>query len=182
VLATAIAETSLTIQDVQVVVDAGLARRARYDPGSGMSRLVTERASKAEATQRQGRAGRVAEGVCYRLWTRAEEGAMAAFAPPEIETADLAGLALDLAAWGAGPQDLALLNQPPEGTFREARDVLAMLGALDGEGRITSHGRALARLPLHPRLGHMLSSSGPQAAQLAAVLAARSAPGRRPSA
>jgi len=178
VLATAIAETSLTIQDVQVVVDAGLARRARYDPGSGMSRLVTERASKAEATQRQGRAGRVAEGVCYRLWTRAEEGAMAAFAPPEIETADLAGLALDLAAWGAGPQDLALLNQPPEGTFREARDVLAMLGALDGEGRITSHGRALARLPLHPRLGHMLSSSGPQAAQLAAVLAARSAPGQ----
>ena len=173
VLATAIAETSLTIEDVRVVVDAGLARRARYDPGSGMSRLVTERASKAEATQRQGRAGRVAEGVCYRLWTRAEEGAMAGFAPPEIETADLAGLALDLAAWGSAPQDLALLNQPPEGAFLEASDVLRRLGALDSEGRITPHGRGLARMPLHPRLAHMLSLSGPQAARLAAVLGAR---------
>ena len=176
VLATAIAETSLTIEDVRVVVDAGLSRRARYDPGSGMSRLVTERASKAEATQRRGRAGRVAEGVCYRLWTRAEEGAMGAFAPPEIETADLAGLALDLAAWGAEPGDLALLNAPPEGTFLEARNVLRMLGALDNQGRITPHGRGLARLPLHPRLGHMLSLSGQKAAQLAAVLAARPGP------
>ncbi len=176
VLATAIAETSLTIEDVRVVVDAGLARRARYDPGSGMSRLVTERASKAEATQRQGRAGRVAEGLCYRLWTRAEEGAMAAFAPPEIETADLAGLALDLAAWGAEPADLALLTQPPEGALANARDVLRMLGALDADGRVTPHGRALARLPLHPRLGHMLSRSGAGAAQLAAVLAARPGP------
>ena len=176
VLATAIAETSLTIQDVRVVVDAGLARRARYDPGSGMSRLVTERASKAEATQRQGRAGRVAKGVCYRLWTRAEEGAMAGFAPPEIETADLAGLALDLAAWGSPPQDLALLNPPPEGAFLEARNVLRMLGALDHEGRITPHGRALAQQPLHPRLAHMLTLSGPQGAQLAAVLGARPGP------
>ena len=173
VLATAIAETSLTIEDVRVVVDAGLARRARYDPGSGMSRLVTERASKAEATQRQGRAGRVAEGVCYRLWTRAEEGVMAGFAPPEIETADLAGLALDLAVWGSAPQDLALLNQPPEGAFLEASDVLRRLGALNNEGRITPHGRGLARMPLHPRLAHMLSLSGPQAARLAAVLGAR---------
>ncbi len=176
VLATAIAETSLTIEDVRVVIDAGLARRARYDPGSGMSRLVTERASRAEATQRRGRAGRVAEGICYRLWTRAEEGAMSAFAPPEIETADLAGLALDLAAWGAEPADLALLTQPPEGALANAREVLRMLGALDGDRRITPHGRALARLPLHPRLGHMLSRCGAGAAQLAALLAARPGP------
>ncbi|MEM9584939.1 MAG: ATP-dependent helicase HrpB [Pseudomonadota bacterium] len=178
VLATSIAETSLTIEDVRVVVDAGLARRARYDPGSGMSRLVTERASKAEATQRQGRAGRVAEGVCYRLWTKAEEGVMAAFAPPEIETADLAGLALDLAAWGAAPADLALLTQPPTGTFETAKDLLVMLGALDERHRITAHGRALAPLPLHPRLAHMLASAGPGAATLAAVLAARPSGGQ----
>ncbi|WP_298356405.1 ATP-dependent helicase HrpB [uncultured Litoreibacter sp.] len=173
VLATSIAETSLTIEDVRVVVDAGLARRARYDAGSGMSRLVTERASKAEATQRQGRAGRVAEGVCYRLWTKAEEGVMGAFAPPEIETADLAGLALDLAAWGAEPADLSFLSMPPEGAFAAARRVLAMLGALDAQGRITEHGRALARVPLHPRLAHMLALSGAEAASVAAVLAAR---------
>ncbi|MEM7471282.1 MAG: ATP-dependent helicase HrpB [Pseudomonadota bacterium] len=173
VLATSIAETSLTIEDVRVVVDAGLARRARYDPGSGMSRLVTERASKAEATQRQGRAGRVAEGVCYRLWTRAEEGVMTAFAPPEIETADLAGLALDLAAWGSSAGDLALLTPPPEGTLGEAQAVLQMLGALDGAGRITAHGRALGRVPLHPRLAHMLALADKKAALVAAVLAAR---------
>lgn len=175
VLATAIAETSLTIEDVRVVIDAGLARRARYDPGSGMSRLVTERASKAEATQRQGRAGRVAEGVCYRLWTRAEEGVMGAFAPPEIETADLAGLALDLAAWGAAPADLALLNQPPTAAFETAQDLLQMLGAMDAQRRVTEHGRALARVPLHPRLAHMLANAGDGAALLAAVLAARPA-------
>ncbi|MEM6408096.1 MAG: ATP-dependent helicase HrpB [Pseudomonadota bacterium] len=173
VLATSIAETSLTIEDIRVVVDAGLARRARYDPGTGMSRLVTERASKAEATQRQGRAGRVADGVCYRLWTRAEEGAMPAFAPPEIETADLAGLALELAAWGAEPSDLALLSAPPAGTLGEARQVLYMLGALDEGGRITAHGRALGRMPLHPRLAHMLAGADAKAATLAAVLTTR---------
>ncbi len=173
VLATSIAETSLTIEDIRVVVDAGLARRARYDPGSGMSRLVTERASKAEATQRQGRAGRVAEGLCYRLWTKAEEGVMSAFAPPEIETADLVGLALNLAAWGAEPAALALLTQPPQGSLSEARAVLAMLGALDAGGRITPHGRALAAMPLHPRLAHMLSLSAKAAATLAAVVTAR---------
>lgn len=178
VLATAIAETSLTIEDVRVVVDAGLARRARYDAGSGMSRLVTERASKAEAAQRQGRAGRVAEGMCYRLWTKAEEGVMAAFAPPEIETADLAGLALDLAAWGAAPDDLALLTPPPEGAFAAACDVLAMLGALDPEGRITAHGRGLAQVPLHPRLAHMLALADETAATLAAVMAARGGAGQ----
>ena len=101
VLATAIAETSLTIPDVRVVIDGGRARRARFDPGSGMTRLVTERVTRAEAEQRRGRAGRVAPGWCYRLWTKGEEGGLAAFPPPEIASADLTGLALDLALWGA---------------------------------------------------------------------------------
>ncbi len=114
VLATAIAETSLTIPDVRVVVDAGRARRARFDPGSGMTRLVTERVTRAEAEQRRGRAGRTAPGWCYRLWTRGEEGALAAFPPPEIASADLAGFALDLAVWGAAtPDGLAFLTPPP---------------------------------------------------------------------
>lgn len=178
VLATSIAETSLTIEDVRVVVDAGLARRARYDARSGMTRLVTERASKAEATQRRGRAGRVAEGVCYRLWTKAEEGVMPAFAPPEIETADLASLALDLAAWGARAEELAFLTPPPPGALDQACDILHMLGALDAGGRITAHGRALARIPAHPRLGHMLSRADAAAATVAALLTARSPQGR----
>ncbi|MDO5631749.1 MAG: ATP-dependent helicase HrpB [Paracoccus sp. (in: a-proteobacteria)] len=173
VLATAIAETSLTIPGVRVVVDAGRARRARFDPGSGMSRLVTERVSRAEADQRRGRAGRVAEGVCYRMWARAEEGALPAFAPPEIAVADLAGLALELALWGAEPGDLALLTPPPEGALAEARALLAGLGALGEGGRITEHGRAMARLPLHPRLAHMLMLAGAGAADLAALLAGR---------
>ncbi|VDS07275.1 ATP-dependent RNA helicase HrpB [Paracoccus haematequi] len=173
VLATAIAETSLTIPAVRVVVDAGRARRARFDPGSGMSRLVTERVSRAEADQRRGRAGRVALGVCYRMWARAEEGALPAFAPPEIAVADLAGLALELAAWGAVPGDLAFLTPPPEGALSEARSLLAGLEALDGGGRITDHGRALARLPLHPRLAHMLLRAGEGAAELAALLSNR---------
>jgi ATP-dependent helicase HrpB len=112
VLATSIAETSLTIPDVRVVVDAGLARRARFDPGSGMTRLVTERVTRAEAEQRRGRAGRVAPGWCFRLWTRGEEGALAAFPPPEIATADLAPLALELALWGSA-EGLAFLTPPP---------------------------------------------------------------------
>lgn len=173
VLATSIAETSLTIQDVRVVVDAGRARRARFDAGSGMSRLVTERVTRAEATQRQGRAGRVAEGICYRLWTKGEEGALLPFPPAEIEAADLTGLALELALWGAAPTDLALLTQPNPGSFAEAQSVLQMLGALDGDNRITAHGKALAKLPLHPRLAHMLATAGPQAAPMAALLAAR---------
>ncbi len=173
VLATSIAETSLTIQDVRVVVDAGRARRARFDPGSGMSRLVTERVTRAEATQRQGRAGRVAEGICYRLWTKGEEGALLPFPPAEIEAADLTGLALELALWGAAPSDLALLTPPNPGSFAEAQSVLQMLGALDDDTRITPHGKALASLPLHPRLAHMLTTAGPQAAQMAALLAAR---------
>ncbi|WP_207102063.1 ATP-dependent helicase HrpB [Paracoccus shandongensis] len=173
VLATAIAETSLTIPAVRVVVDAGRARRAKVDPGSGMSRLVTERVSRAEADQRRGRAGRVAPGICYRMWARAEEGALPAFAPPEIAVADLAGLALELAAWGAEPGDLAFLTPPPEGALSEARALLRGLEALDAGGRITDHGRALSRLPLHPRLAHMLLRAGPGAADLAALLSNR---------
>ncbi|MDP2495107.1 ATP-dependent helicase HrpB [Shimia thalassica] len=173
VLATSIAETSLTIQDIRVVVDAGKARRARFDPGSGMSRLVTDRVTRAEATQRQGRAGRVAEGVCYRLWTKGEEGAMLAYPPAEIESADLTGLALELALWGAKIEDMAFLTPPNAGTFAEAQTVLRMLGALDDDNRITRHGRTLATIPLHPRLAHMLTVAGPDAAPLAALLAAR---------
>ncbi|EEW57166.1 ATP-dependent helicase HrpB [Ruegeria sp. TrichCH4B] len=173
VLATSIAETSLTIEDIRVVVDMGQARRARFDPGAGMSRLVTERVTRAEATQRQGRAGRVAEGSCYRLWSKGEEGALMAYPPAEIEAADLTGLALELALWGAEPVDLPLLTQPPAGSLSEARALLQMLGALDGQMRITDHGRALARLPLHPRLAHMLAVAGPESATLAALMADR---------
>ncbi|MEZ5768369.1 MAG: ATP-dependent helicase HrpB [Paracoccaceae bacterium] len=174
VLATSIAETSLTIEDVRVVVDAAAARRARVDPGTGMSRLVTERVSRAEADQRRGRAGRVAPGTCYRMWTRGEEGALAAFPPAEIEVADLAPLALELALWGAGDgEGLAFLTPPNPGVLGEARGLLASLGALDGQGRITPHGKRLARLPLHPRLGHMLALAGPDAAALAALLEER---------
>nr|WP_038144489.1 ATP-dependent helicase HrpB [Thioclava atlantica] len=172
VLATAIAETSLTIEDIRVVVDGGKARRARFDPGSGMARLVTEPVSRAEAEQRRGRAGRVAEGICYRLWTKGAEGARPAFAPPEIEVADLTGLALELALWGSDGADLAFLTPPPAPALAEARALLEELGALK-EGRITDHGRALAALPLHPRIGHMLLTAGPDAAPLAALLAER---------
>ena len=172
VLATAIAETSLTIEDIRVVVDGGRARRARFDPGSGMARLVTERVTRAEADQRRGRAGRVAQGLCYRLWTRGEEGALAAFAPAEIEVADLSALALELALWGGGA-GLGFLTPPPSGAMAEAQALLHSLGALDGGGRITAMGKALAALPLHPRLGRMLLSAGPAGAPLAALLSDR---------
>uniref|UniRef100_UPI0040472D81 ATP-dependent helicase HrpB n=1 Tax=Yoonia sp. TaxID=2212373 RepID=UPI0040472D81 len=171
VLSTSIAETSLTIEDIRVVIDAGLARRGRFDPASGMSRLVTERVSRAEATQRAGRAGRVAAGACYKLWTKGEDGALPAFAPAEIEAADLAPLALELAQWGS--DDLAFLTPPPAGALSEAKRLLVALGALDDDHRITAHGRAIADLPLHPRLAHMLLRAGKQAAPLAALLAAR---------
>ncbi len=173
VLATSIAETSLTIEGIRTVVDGGRARRARFDPASGMARLVTEPVSRAEATQRQGRAGRVAPGACYRLWTRGEEGALDAFPPAEIEAADLAPLALELALWGAAPDQIPLLTQPNPGSYGEAQGLLAMLGALDASGHITAHGRTLAALPLHPRLAHMLALAGPEAAPLAALLAER---------
>jgi ATP-dependent helicase HrpB len=170
VLATSIAETSLTLPDITVVVDGGQSRRARFDPNSGMSRLVTERVTRAEAEQRRGRAGRVAPGTCYRLWTRGEEGALAAYPPAEIEAADLTGLALELALWGGDA--LPFLTPPPAGPMAEARALLTGLGALK-DGRITDHGRTLAALPLHPRLAHMLALSGPEAATLAALLAER---------
>ncbi len=171
VLATSIAETSLTIPDIRVVVDGGLARRARFDAGSGMSRLVTERATKAEATQRQGRAGRVAEGVCYRLWTKGEEGGMAPYPPAEIESTDLSALVLELANWGTDtPDGMGFLTPPPPRAYSEAQELLQKLGALDANRRITPHGKALSRLPLHPRLAHMLTLGGKRAATLAALL------------
>ena len=172
VLATAIAETSLTIEGVRIVIDGGLARRQRFDPGSGLARLVTEPASRAEADQRRGRAGRTEPGVCHRVWTRGAHGARPAFAPPEIARTDLAGLALALAEWGAEPEALAFLTPPDPAAFEAARGLLADLGALDG-GRITDHGRAMARLPVHPRLAHMLLTAGRAAAPLAALLSDR---------
>ncbi len=184
VLATAIAETSLTIPDIQTVVDCGKARRARFDAGSGMSRLVTERVTKAEAEQRRGRAGRVASGVCYRMWTKGEEGGMSAFPPAEIESTDLAGLVLELAVWGAdSPSSMGFLTQPPERAFAEAQALLTSLGALKA-GRITAHGKVLAGLPMHPRLGHMLvvganHGSRRLAATLAALIAERDPVGGR---
>ena len=174
VLATAIAETSLTIPGVRVVVDTGRARRARLDPASGMSRLVTERVTRAEAEQRTGRAGRVAPGVCYRMWAKGEEGALTAFPPPEIETADLAPLALDLAQWGAeDPARLPFLTPPPEGAYAAARALLADLGALAPGGGLTPRGREMAALPVHPRLARMLIAGGGRAAPLAALLEGR---------
>ncbi len=168
VLATAIAETSLTLPDIRVVIDGGRARRARFDASSGMSSLVTERVTRAEAEQRRGRAGRVAPGICYRMWTRGEEGGLAAYPPAEIEAADLTGLALELALWGA--DDLPFLTPPNPGVLAEARTLLTDLGALGPQG-ITPHGRRLAARPLHPRLAHMLEVAGSGAALLAALLA-----------
>ena len=171
VLATSIAETSLTIEGITCVIDAGRARRARFDPNSGMSRLVTERVTRAETTQRAGRAGRLAPGACYRLWTRGEEGALAAFPPAEIEAADLTALALQLALWGSDAPPF--LTPPPPGALAEAKALLHALGALDSAGRITAHGRVLAEMPLHPRLAHMLALAGKPAAPLAALLGER---------
>lgn len=157
VLATNIAETSLTIPGVRVVVDSGLVRRAAFDPASGMGRLETRRISRASAEQRQGRAGRTEPGVCYRLWGEGAQRSLAAFTPAEIAEADLAPLALELAAWGAADADrLAWLDPPPAAQLASARDLLQWLGALDGAQRIMPHGRAMAELPLHPRLAHML--------------------------
>ncbi len=176
VLATAVAETSLTVAGVTIVVDAGRARRARFDAGAGMGRLVTERVTKAEAEQRRGRAGRTAPGVCWRMWTKGEEGGLAPFAPPEIATADLAPLALELALWGGG--DLRFLDPPPEGALANARALLADLGALDAMGGVTAHGKRMARAPLHPRLAHMIlrgaeDDLGGLACDLAALLEER---------
>ena len=179
VLATNIAETSLTIPGVRVVVDSGLARRLRFDPATGMSRLDTERISRASAEQRQGRAGRVEPGVCYRAWSESAQRSLAPFNRPEIVEADLAPLALELASWGARETEaLKWLDPPPAAMFASARDLLARLGALNDDGRITPHGREMARLGVHPRLAHMLLRaqelrSLPLAAELAALLAER---------
>jgi ATP-dependent helicase HrpB len=173
VLATSIAETSLTIEGIKIVVDGGQSRRARFDAASGMSRLVTERVTRAEATQRAGRAGRVSAGVAYKFWTKGEEGALAAYPPAEIEAGDLTGFALELALWGAQASDLAFVTPPHEGRLSEAQAVLRMLDALDDAARITAHGRALARLPLHPRLAHMVARGGKTAPMFAALLAER---------
>ena len=157
VLATNIAETSLTIEGVRVVVDSGLARRAHFDPSTGMSGLETVRISRASADQRRGRAGRLGPGVCYRLWSETEHASLAAQTAPEILEADLAPVALDLAEWGVSdPRSLRWLDPPPAATFAQARDLLRSLDAIDAEGRITPHGRALARLGTHPRLAHMI--------------------------
>ncbi|MGE5514609.1 MAG: ATP-dependent helicase HrpB [Bacteroidota bacterium] len=179
VLATAIAETSLTIDGVRVVVDGGQMRVPRFDPSSGMTRLVTLAVSRASADQRRGRAGRTAPGVCYRLWSEAEDRALQAFTAPEITEADLAPLALDLAQWGiADANDLAWLDPPPVASLAQARELLAELGAVDGQGRITAHGRAMNRLAMHPRLAHMVLRSrdlglGGLACDLAAILGER---------
>ncbi len=174
VLATAIAETSLTINGVRIVVDGGQSRQPRFDAGAGMTRLVTARVSKSGATQRQGRAGRLEPGVCYRVWTKGEEGGFAPQDRAEILDADLAPLVLELAVWGVrDPAELRWLDVPPENAVQQARALLESLGALDAAGAITPHGKALAKQPLHPRLAHMrLMAERERAAALGAELAA----------
>jgi ATP-dependent helicase HrpB len=175
VLASAIAETSLTLADVRIVVDSGLARRPRYDLGAGLTRLVTERASQAAVTQRAGRAARQAPGVAIRLWEEAATAALPAHDPAEIVDADLSGLVLTCLIWGeSDPARLPFLDPPPVAALTEARRRLMRLGALDSDGRITPHGRAIAAIPLEPRLAHMLIEAGTrgfgQAAAETAVL------------
>jgi ATP-dependent helicase HrpB len=184
ILATSIAETSLTIEGIGCVVDCGWSRRPSFDPGNGLSKLATVRVSKAAADQRAGRAGRLGPGYCLRLWTREEQFSLPPFHPPEIVSVDLAGLALELALWGVSdPAELRWLDPPRSGPYRQACDLLLSLGAINGSGRITETGRQLAALPLHPRLGHMLlmagkSGDGPLACDLAAMLAERDLIGR----
>jgi ATP-dependent helicase HrpB len=180
VLATSIAETSLTIEGVRVVIDGGLSRVPRFDPSSGLTRLETVRVSRAAADQRRGRAGRTGPGVCYRLWDEPETRALPAFARPEILEADLSRLALDLARWGArDASSLAFLDAPPAAAFAEARTLLNRLQALDGQGGLTAHGRALADMPLAPRLAHMVvrAAAAGQARRGAEIAAVLSEPG-----
>jgi ATP-dependent helicase HrpB len=179
VLATAIAETSLTIEGVRVVIDSGLARVPVHEPDVGVTRLATVRAPRAAADQRRGRAGRTGPGVCYRLWDEAANGALEPFAQPEILAADLAALVLDCASWGVtDPRTLPFLDPPPLPALTEARAMLSALGALDGQGRITPLGRRLSSLPLPPRLARMLIAAAEHgaaraAADLAAVIVER---------
>jgi ATP-dependent helicase HrpB len=179
VLSTSIAETSLTIEGVRVVVDSGLMRVPRFSPRTGMTRLETVTVSRASSEQRCGRAGRVAPGVCWRMWPEHAQAGLVPHGTPEILDADLAPLALELAAWGvADPAELAWLDPPPAAAFSQARELLAELGALDGAGAVTAHGRRMAELPLHPRLAHMLLRGrelglGGLACDLAALLGER---------
>lgn len=179
VLATSIAETSLTIEGVRVVVDCGLARVPRYEPDAGLTRLETVRVSRAAADQRRGRAGRTESGVCYRLWDEPETNSLEAFAHPEILSSDLSGFLLDLAQWGVtDPAKLSFLDPPPQAALNEARTLLTELGALDEQGRITEEGRKLRALPLPPRLARMVVDAaregmGETAAQIAAIVGER---------
>jgi ATP-dependent helicase HrpB len=189
VLATSIAETSLTIEGIRIVVDLGLRRYSEFDPASGMSRLVTGKVSQAAADQRRGRAGRLSDGVCYRLWSEGSQATLAAHTPPEILNADLAPLALELSLWGAADAArLRWLDPPPPAPLAQARDLLRSLEAIDEKNLITAHGRQLAGLGAHPRLAHLLAKGRelgvPRlACDLAAILSERdllrAAPGAR---
>jgi ATP-dependent helicase HrpB len=179
VLATTIAETSLTIDGIEAVIDTGLKRAPRFDPAAGMTTLETVRVSQASAEQRKGRAGRLGPGHCYRLWPEAETRALAAHDEPEIRSADLSGLVLDMARWGVITADgLPWFEIPPRAAFTQAQDLLKRLGALHADNTITPHGRAMAELPLHPRLAHMVIAGkakgvGQSAAEIAALLSER---------
>jgi ATP-dependent helicase HrpB len=179
VLATSIAETSLTIEGVRIVVDSGVARVPRYEPDIGLTRLETVRASRAAVDQRRGRAGRTEPGVCYRLWDEPQTASLAAYTQPEILSADLSSLVLDLAQWGVSdPATLAFLDPPPVPALKEARSLLRELGALDADGRITAEGNSLRALALPPRLARMIVDShrlgaAAEAAEIAAVLTER---------
>ncbi len=179
VLATSIAETSLTIEGVRVVIDSGLSRVPRYEPDVGLTRLETVRVSRAAADQRRGRAGRTEPGVCYRLWDEPQTGSFDAYTRPEILSADLSSFVLDLAQWGAADASkLALIDPPPQAAMNEAKALLTELGAIDAQGRITGEGRRLRQLPLPPRLARMVVDAGTQgagveAAAIAAILTER---------
>jgi ATP-dependent RNA helicase HrpB len=179
VLATSIAETSLTIQGIRIVVDSGLMRVPRFDVRSSMTRLETLPVSRASADQRKGRAGRTGPGICYRLWTQGVHGTLTPYNRPEILEADLTALALELAIWGVeSPGQLAWLDPPPDAAFKRAEELLADFGALDGHGKITPHGKQVARVPLHPRLAHMIvrakaEGTGRSACDLAALISER---------
>ena len=170
VLSTSIAETSLTIPGIRVVVDSGYTRRALYDPSSGMSRLITQKISKAEAEQRMGRAGRVAEGWCYRYWSASEEGAMPEFPPSEIEISDLSNFALELSLWGSELKSMKFLTEPEPARLQKAYELLYQLGATTLQNKITPHGREISKFPCHVRLAHMLTKAGKKSAIIAALL------------
>ena len=167
---------SLTIDGIDAVIDTGLKRVPRFDPASGMTALETVRVSLASADQRNGRAGRLGPGVCYRLWPEAETRALVAHDEPEIRAADLSGLVLELARWGVTTVDgLPWFEAPPRAAFTQAQDLLKRLGALNADNSITPHGRAMSELPLHPRLAHMVVAgkargAGQSAAEIAALL------------